>query len=269
VKRRVLIAGFGYVGRALAADLRPHEVTALSRSGAGAPGVTAAAGDLSSPLAIGSFDWVVYAASPDARTEDAYARVYVRGVRHALALASERFLLVSSTGVYGESEGRWVDEDTPPEPKSATGRMLLEGENLVRAAAVSSIVLRLGGIYGPTRTRLIDRVRSGEATLSGTPRYSNRIHRDDCAGAMAHLLALDAPDDVYVGVDDEPADLDDVQRFIARELGLPEPRTGSEAATESNKRCSNARLKATGYRFRYPTFREGYRSLIEESRRER
>lgn len=267
MKRRVLIAGFGYVGRALAADLQDCEVVGLSRSGTGAPGATGLAADLSLPL-TGSFDWVVYCASPDAGTAEAYERVYVTGVKHALAVATERFVLVSSTGVYGESTGAWVDEDTPPEPATETGRILLRGEALVHAAPVRSIVFRAGGIYGPTRTRLVDRVRRGEARLTHGPRFSNRIHRDDCAGAIAHLLALASPNSIYAGVDDEPADLNDVDRFIARELALPEPPIGDGAA-DPNKRISNARLKASGYRFRYPTFREGYGSLIEEIRGER
>ena len=172
-----------------------------------------------------------------------------RGLGHlldALARADRlpaRFVFVSSTGLYGDTGGEWVDEATPPEPDGFSGRRLLEGERLLvdRAAALGSrsrdrprprpfrpgarpVVVRFGGIYGPGRTRLIDQVRAGEArSLDGPPTWTNRIHRDDCAGVLAHLLGLPSAETVYVGVDTEPATRCEVLRWIARRLGVAEP----------------------------------------------
>jgi nucleoside-diphosphate-sugar epimerase len=230
-------------------------------------------------------DAVVYAVSADGRDDDAYRRAYVDGPRNLLRALGEtagRFLFVSSTGVYGDAGGARVDETTPPAPDRFTGRRLLEGEELVLAEGGALrdgvAVIRFGGIYGPGRTRLIDQVRSGRARCpAGGPLWTNRIHRDDCAGFLAHLLTLDRaalPDPpVYLGVDSEPADLCDVLRWLARRLGVPEPpieasedADGADrsARRRSNKRCDNTRLRESGYRLLYPTFREGYEALIAD-----
>ncbi|MGH7858881.1 MAG: SDR family oxidoreductase, partial [Candidatus Binatia bacterium] len=93
---------------------------------------------------------------------------------------------------------------------------------------------------------------------------TNRIHRDDCAGVLRHLLDLRAPEPLYVAVDDEPASQCEVYRWIAARIGAPAPRAEPGARPRrNNKRCRNARLHASGYVFRYPTYREGYGSLID------
>jgi nucleoside-diphosphate-sugar epimerase len=109
---------------------------------------------------------------------------------------------------------------------------------------------------------LLAAARAGRlATRAGPPRYTNRIHRDDAAGALAHLLSLPRPAPVYVGVDCEPASEAELHRWLAARVGAPPP--GSRDAPEegSGKRCSNRLLLASGYRFRFPTFREGYGAL--------
>ena len=182
---------------------------------------------------------------------------------------------LSTTGAYGDRQGAWVDEDSPTEPTHFSGVRMLEAERLV--AAAGGVSLRLGGIYGPGRTRLIDAVRAGRASIRpGPPHWTNRIHRDDAAGALRHLiersLAGAALAPVYVGVDDEPADEAEVLRWLAARLGLPEPPVAPSAARPpgrprgGNKRCRNARLRASGYAFAYPTFREGYGALIDATR---
>jgi len=289
----VLIAGCGYVGSALAARLigdagrgdRP--VWGLRRRPQGLPpGVRPLAADLAdresldraleevrregTPLAS-----VVYAASAAGPTEAAYRAAYVDGPRHLLdALVAarvrpERLLFTSSTSVYAQQDGSWVDEDSATEPEHFTGRVLLEGEALLAAGPFPAAALRLGGIYGPGRTRLLESVLAGEARLPAEgARWTNRIHRDDAAGALAHLLALPEIAPLYVGVDREPADRAEVLRWLARELGVPEPPVAEGASmgrgARSNKRCSSARLQAAGYPFLYPTFREGYAPLVAE-----
>src|SRR5262249_24993301 len=148
-----------------------------------------------------------------------------------------------------------------------SGRRLLEAETLLRESGLPGIVLRLGGIYGPRRTRLIDEVRQGRAAISGNgPRYTNRIHRDDCAGALDHLIELVAPADCYSGVDCEPEEEAVVLRWLAGVLGASPPRRASadQRAEQrgGNKRCRNARLVASGYAFRYPGYRDGYAAVL-------
>ena len=103
----------------------------------------------------------------------------------------------------------------------------------------------------------------------GPPHYTNRIHRDDCAGVLRHLMQLEAPEPVYLGVDCEPADEAAVLRWLAGALGAAEPRiaaAGERHGRErrASKRCRNDRLLASGYRFLHPTFREGYRAILAE-----
>lgn len=210
----------------------------------------------------------------DAPTEEAYRSAYLNGVAHVLdalerdRVTPERVLFVSSTAVHGDAGGGWIDENTTPEPAGFSGRIMREAEELLLkrfdGTRTSPVVLRLGGIYGPGRTRLIDQVRAGTAVIPDQPRYSNRIHRDDAAGAIVQLCTMAAvPSPVYLGVDNDPAELGDVLRFLAAELGLDVPPTGSLGdARGGNKRCSNALLRETGLSFKYPTFREGYRDIL-------
>jgi nucleoside-diphosphate-sugar epimerase len=226
-------------------------------------------------------DAVIYTAAADGRTEAAYRAAYVDGLKHlqqALSKAGqspERFIFVSSTAVYGHEEGQWVDETSLTEPTSFSGQILLQGEKLALSGPFAATVVRLSGIYGPERRRLIDLVTSGEARLEpeSDPIYTNRIHRDDCAGMLHHLLRRQqqgAPiENVYLGVDHEPAPRRQVLTWIADRLGLPHPPTSDEAGQRSrggNKRCRNARLLATGYAFTYPTFREGYGEILSPQR---
>lgn len=281
---RVLVAGCGYVGTRLGLLLaeaglngRPVEVFGLRRDPSGLPSpLRPLAADLLAPdLAsrIPPVDHVVYAAAADGGDEAAYRRIYDQGVDALLGVLEARpgagpdmrFVFVSSTGVYGDSGGEEVDEDAPPEPENFRGGTMLAGEARVLASPLRGIVLRLGGIYGPGRTRLLEMVRSGRARCPGNgPIWSNRIHRDDAAAAAAHLLALPDPAPVYLGVDAEPAPLCQVYRWVAQALGAPEPSVDPDVQRDrSNKRCSSRRLQASGFTFRYPSFREGYAAMIE------
>ena len=274
---RALIAGAGYVGMALAEQLvsQGHDVVVLRRSAAPPPrGVRAFRADLTLPGALDALapaDSVFYTAAADERSDAAYRRAYVEGLARLLERLARmepppRLLFTSSTAVYGQQAGEWVDESSPTQPTDFAGQRLLEGEALVRTAPLPGSVLRLGGIYGPGRSSLIERARAG---ARGTPGYTNRIHRDDAAAALLPLAALPRAEDVVIGVDSEPARTCEVLAWLAERLGLPASSPTSEAAPSAravrgSKRCRNARLLATGFRFRYPTYREGYAALLAE-----
>jgi nucleoside-diphosphate-sugar epimerase len=280
-----LIAGCGYVGRALAELLADdgRVVWGLSRNPEGLPaGTRPVRADVLDPESLRAVpshpDAIVYAVAPSERDPEAYRRAYVEGLRNVLEGAGTEeepygghLLLVASTGVYGTEDGRWVDEDTPPEPIDGTGRVLLEAEATAGRLGGTASVLRLGGIYGPGRDRTVRRVADGDAACPEPGRYGNRIHRDDAAAALRHLLLLWNPEPLYLGVDHDPAELREVVRWVAARVGVEDPcarpshpdaaRPRSRRGT--NKRCSNRRLLGTGFRFRYPTFREGYATLID------
>jgi len=306
----VLMAGCGDLGTE--AGLRfaaaGHRVVGWRRSPAKLPAVIeGVAADLTTallPPIPADTTAVVVAVAADSPTEEAYRAAYVDGLANVLdalerarehdgvALPSlvRRVLFVSSTAVYGDAGGGWVDESTTPAPGGFSGRIIREAEELLlkrlQGTGLTPVVLRLGGIYGPGRTRLIDQVRGGSAVSPAEPRYTNRIHRDDAAAAIVHLCTMAAdPDPVYLGVDNDPAELGEVQRFLAAELGLPQPPSevpggsevsgggaigggssggsgGGEPSRGGNKRCSNALLRSTGFEFAFPTFREGYRAIL-------
>lgn len=272
---RVLIAGCGYVGTALGIELAAagHTVWGLSRQPSDLPAaIRPLAADLTDPASLRSLpedlEAVAYTAAAAASTEEAYVDAYVRGLDNLLAALRgvKRVLFTSSTAVYGQNDGGWMDESSPTEPAHFSGKRLLEAEGLVLGSRFPGVVLRLGGIYGPGRTRLVRQVQSGEARRPAVPSFTNRIHRDDCAGAIAHLLSLERPESIYLGVDHEPADLGEVMSWLAAGLGVPVPaveeRPPEGRRARAHKRCRNDRLVAAGYRFRYPTFREGYCELV-------
>jgi len=276
---RTLIAGCGDVGTALGRLLCAggHEVWGLRRSARGLPRpIRAIQGDLSDPASLRTLpralSAIFYTAAASGPTDDAYRAAYVEGPANlieALRRAGQypgRVFFTSSTSVYGQDDGSWVDETSTTDPTSVTGQRVLEGERVFRAGPFPATVVRLGGIYGPGRTRLVTRVRSGVARLAAGPTaFTNRIHRDDCALALAHTFSLDAPAATYVGVDELPCPIDDVYRFLAARLGLPEPvSAATPSAAGLGKRCSSALLRASGFVFRYPTFREGYADLANE-----
>ena len=273
---RILIAGCGYVGCALGSLLSSegHEVFGLRRNTGVLPSVIRpVAVDLKKEIPPGDLpsapDYVFYTASADGSDDEAYREAYVDGPRNLLrALISRgepvrRLFFTSSTGVYGQSGGEWVDESSPTEPATFSGRRLLEGERVVLDSPFPAAVVRLSGIYGPGRTRSME--RASEICADDGPVYTNRIHRDDCAGALRHLMLLPTPEKLYVGVDHEPADRRTVAEWLAGRRSASPNKNPSSTNRRTNKRCSNARLVASGYEFRYPTFREGFSALLEEA----
>jgi nucleoside-diphosphate-sugar epimerase len=255
-------------------------VWAIRRTAGAAPdGVCQVAADLTVPSTYrslpGRFDALVYCPSAGGKGDPArYRAVYAEGLSRLLRSRSfRRLVLVSSTGVYGQRNGEWVTEDSETVPPNTPGRAMLEAEAVAADADVPSTVLRLSGIYGPGRTRLVRQVREGRIVcVRGRPRFLNQIHQDDCAGALAWLLFTQNPGSLYIGSDREPAARYDVCRWIADRLPGPapllvepgDPRTIDDG--RGNKRCCSQRLIDAGYRFRYPTFREGYAPLVSAER---
>ncbi|WP_413623921.1 NAD-dependent epimerase/dehydratase family protein [Luteibacter sp. Lutesp34] len=273
--RSVLIAGAGDVGTRLAHRLlaKGRKVFALRRGEAvGGDGIDWLRGDLTRPGSLSGLpavDAVVFSPTPDARNEAAYRAVFVDGLRHlldALPVPPQRTLFVSSSAVYGEHGGEWVDEDTVPDPPGFNGRVLLEAERSLAAWQVGGVSLRLAGLYGPGRTQLFERLREGKAAVPrGREVYANRIHVDDAAAALAFLLDLPAPETVYVGVDDTPLLIDVLYDHLAGLIDAPRPPDGPGPAGVGNKRLSNARLREAGFRCAWPDSREGYAALLPPS----
>ena len=275
MSERVLLAGCGDLGMRVAWRLRARgdDVFALRRQPpvGGDDGIVWLAGDLSRddglPGLPAGITQLVHLPTPGAREEAAYRAVFVDGLRRVMdaldPAALRRVLFVSSSAVYGDHDGDWVDEDTPAGPPGINGAVLLEAERQLAARPVASIALRLAGLYGPGRLQLIERLRTGQARV---PRdhahWANRIHVDDAVEAVAHLLALLEPQPVYIGTDDPPLPIDVLYDHLADLADAPRPAAGSAPAGIGSKRLSNARLRASGWAPRWPDARDGYAALL-------
>jgi nucleoside-diphosphate-sugar epimerase len=278
---QAVIAGCGYVGNELARMLihEGHDVFGIRRDVSKlVPGVRGIEGNVAQAKSLGPaperVEYVVFAVGADEGTEQAYRQAYLDGLAGFLEwLADEgqrprRLVMVSSTSVYGQRRGEHIDELSPTHPTQFRGETLLASERLGAASGLSTVVVRLGGIYGPGRESLIDRAREGKFQTRSTQHFTNRIHRDDAAGVLRYLLFHPSPESLYLGVDDEAAEESELYSWIAKELGLAAPLGEEEdeavnrRRSAGSKRCSNRRLRESGYVFRYPTYREGYAELI-------
>lgn len=290
---RVAILGCGYVGLELARQLADdHDVVGVRRSAegiaavreTGADGVRADVTDPDDLARVPSADVVVFAASSGGRGAEAAREVYVEGLRTTIdAFASrasppDRLLYTSSTGVYGDHGGDWVDETTPIEPTTEKTRVLAEAETVASEYAaergIDGSVVRFAGLYGPGRYRL-ERYLEGPVTAG----YLNMIHRADAAGVLRFLIEADVSEEVVLAVDDEPVDRHEFADWLANECGVERPPKQStaerlaeadlspaaERRVRTEKRCANDPLHELGYDFAYPTYREGYRAAVAEA----
>lgn len=275
---RVLIAGCGYVGQATAelfhgAGWEVEGWTGSAESAARLSGkpYPVIAVDMAQRDQVNAhpenFDAVIHCASTRGGDVDLYRRVYLDGARNLIdRFVGSTILFTSSTSVYGQKNGEWVTEESETAPARATGQILLEAERLILGSG--GIVTRLAGICGPGRSALLQKFLSGEAVIdSEHDHYVNQVHRDDIAAALFHLSNRQPSNgEIYNVVDDEPILQSDCYRWLAKKLNRPVPpiaRSTSEPKRgRSNKRVSNARLHATEWTPRYPSFAEAMEKSI-------
>lgn len=282
MKTTTLILGCGDIGISLGQHLQAagqrvigvrRNVDALADSGSEAMAADFSAAD--SLAALPDADVLVYLVSADRFEEDAYRAAYPEGLGNVLAeferreRLPKRVFFVSSTSVYAQQEGEVVDESSPVEPSGFSGVLMREAEQALLDHALPGTVVRFSGIYGPGRDRLIRQVSEGRIAPASPTMYTNRIHRDDCVGVLAHLIELtlgDGPvEELYLASDCEPAPLHEVMSWLARQLKVEASEIiQSPLRRRASKRCDSARLLAGGYAFRYPSYREGYAQVLKE-----
>ncbi|NIC05374.1 NAD(P)H-binding protein [Billgrantia bachuensis] len=282
MKKTILILGCGDIGMVLGRELlgAGHRVIGARRSAAAleGTGIEPLALDLVDEDALSALpdaDYVVYILSADRFDEAAYRTAYRDGLKAVLRTyegreeVPKRLFFVSSTSVYAQKEGERVDEESPAEAAGFSGTVMREAEQALRESALAGTTVRFSGIYGPGRDRLIRQVQEGRIAPKAPPMYSNRIHRDDCAGVLAHLIGLDMAgkplDDLYLASDCAAEPLHEVMLWLAGQLKV-EPTEVIQAPLRkrASKRCDNSRLLETGYVFRYPSYREGYAQVMKE-----
>ena len=279
---RVLIVGCGYVGLPLGGALvgLGHEVHGLRRStnthaAMEEAGIVPHAVDIMRRAQLddlpGPFEWIINTVSSGRGGEEAYHGIFVVGTRNLLdwfaSSPSQKYLFTSSTSVYAQTDGSWVEEDSPTEPSGETGRTLLETESL--ALSIGGVVLRLSGIYGPERGHLYRQFLKGEAVMTGKPgRWMNMIHREDVIGCILAAMETADPGTVLNATDNEPVAQQDFFQWLADQLNRPLPPQETEVAphkrTQTNKRVTNSRAREIlSWTPKHPTWREGYAKLME------
>lgn len=282
MKKTTLILGCGDIGTQLGKQLieAGHRVIGARRNveALAGTGIEAVALDITDEAALAALpdaDIVIYTVTADRFEESAYEAAYPMGLKSVLQTFGarekkpERVFFVSSTSVYAQQGGEEVDETSVTEPHGFSGILMREAEQALLAHDLPGTAIRFSGIYGPGRDRLIRQVSEGRIAASNPPMYSNRIHRDDCAGVIAHLiqLALDGKplEPVYLASDCDSAPLHEVMAWIAGRLKVETPEViQSPLRRRSSKRCNNRLLLESGYTFRYPTFREGYEDVLRQ-----
>lgn len=278
--KRILIAGCGDIGTAVGAALCAdgHQVVGLRRAcmAADETGIAYLQADLTRPETLRGldtrFDQVLVIVTPNDRSAAGYEEIYLNGVGHLLQHFSAHnakvpVMYVSSTRVYGQRQGEWVDEDSETQPVDDCGRILLAAEQQVLAHNERNSIVRFSGIYGRAAQYLLKLAQQGQPVQHTPPSYTNRVHRADCVGVLTFLVQKQLAGvplaSHYLVSDDEPAPQWEVVAWLANRLGLAEPpRQLLSTKVGQGKRCLNRRIRAAGYCFKYKSYRQGYADLI-------
>jgi len=279
-KEQVLIVGCGDIGQRLAQCLPQdaYKVTGLRRNPPkDLPFLRYQACDVTNAEELSEvlkqdFSVIVISMTPSERSDSGYKQAYVQTCRNlveglnAQLLKPRLLIFVSSTAVYGQLDGSWVDENSATQPVGYSGERLLEAEVVIQNSGYTNTIVRFSGIYGPNRNRLIEQVKQKRASASS--HFTNRIHADDCARSLAHLVELDRKGEklqpTYLATDSAPAPMLEVVTWLAEQMGITEFLSQTATNERGNKRCSNQQLLDSGFVFRYPSFKDGYARLLAE-----
>lgn len=280
----VLILGGGYTGQRLAQflDDRAVPVRITTRQGHPIPGLSApcfpfcqTTGGVQTPLAPAALDQITHVVStipPDDRGQDP---VLSSLLPQLLSLNPVWVGYLSTTGVYGDTQGAWVDETTPVKPQNLRSQHRVAIETAFLQSGLPAHIFRLPGIYGPGRSAL-DRLRRGQAHRIDKPGHVFcRIHVDDIVQTLWASMEQPQPLSIYNVCDDEPSEPGDLLVEAAHLLGLQPPAAIPFAQAqlspmgasfwEECRRVSNQKIKQElGVQLRYPTYREGLRGILLE-----
>ena len=273
---KVIIVGCGFLGEA-AADLFlkdgwsvlglcGHEESARRLEGKGlAISVIDITQEYVAPAAWRGADALVFCASTRGGDPSAYRSVYLDGLLNSIAaFKPRRVLFCSSTSVYAQTDGSIIDEESEANPPRDAGLTLRDAEGVTLACG--GYVARLAGLYGPGRSVLLKKFLADEAVIEGEGRrWINQIHRDDAASAIIRLFTHRAAPGVYNVADDTPTSQREIYEWLSEFHHKPlPPSTDTPQPTRrgwSNKRVSNAKLRAIGWAPVYPSFREALQHL--------
>lgn len=273
-----LIFGCGYLGKHVASHWRQlgRRVLAVTRTARQLPaGVEPIVADILNPPALKSLpavDTVVYAVGFDRASGSTMRAVYVDGLANVLAALPppKRFLYVSSSSVYGQTDGGWVDENSPTSPQEDSGRIVLNAEAVLRARLPASVIMRFAGIYGPGRLLRRATIEAGTPIVGDADKWLNLIHVEDGANALLAAEQHGQPGHVYNVCDDHPVRRRYFYATLAQVLGAPAPRFETPPPDQptpphekANRRVNNRRMKEElGVALRFPDYDQGLRGSV-------
>lgn len=271
---RILQIGCGGLGTliAQAALAQGHDLTIVRRSRKPVtPGAQALTLDVVRGVGVSALeavpaDILLYCLAPV--EGQSYQQTYVEGLRHVLANVSmdslKHVFFISSTGIYGEHHGEWIDDDTPAIPADAEGQVMLDAERLLDGLTCGHTALRVSGIYGPQRLYLLRLLQNQERWPRQT-HWTNRMHEQDVAAAVVHLYQQVADGKALPGhcilTDGIPATQHEVLQWLAAQQQLPAPAT-PPLQPQSGKRIRNRFLQHTGFKPQFADYQAGYASIL-------
>ncbi|NRP36755.1 RmlD substrate binding domain protein [Marinobacterium sp. xm-d-579] len=275
MSKRFLIIGCGDLGNTIATKLisQQHKVYGLRRNidqlSEGVQPIACDFYEIENLPPLPEVDYVIFSAAAKSRDIEHYRQIYVdapAAILKALPTAPIRSFVVSSTGVYAQNRGEWIDEFSAAEPNTAHSVLLLEGESQFKQRSACTLI-RSSGIYGPGRTHLLKRILSGTIALETPTHFSNRIHSDDLADFVVHLIgkAIDQQplQELYLASDGHPAPIHEITKWLAEQLGVaahhqePIQRGG-------NKRIANRAMRESGFVCRYQDYKAGFTPLLDD-----
>lgn len=277
---KILIIGYGDIGSALANVLLDdgHQVSAIKRTEQKeSASVEIIQLDVSQTTEVDACkfdaDQIVYILSPSGRDISAYQTVFEQGVDQVLSACKKQcphvaITFVSSTRVYGQQQGEWLDETSPTEPTDQRGKILLAAENKFLAFNDKTTLVRFSGIYGRSNY-FLNQLKAGEAVQKEPPYYTNRIHRDDCIAVLRFIINRKIKDEtmrgIYLATDQDPAARWQVACYLAEIYSIERPKPlVLDKTAKGNKRLKNKRLTEAGYEFIYKSYKQGYKKTINE-----
>ncbi len=277
----VLIVGCGYLGRRaaerwLGAGRRVFALTRRNAAAFAAAGIEPVVGDVLDPASLNTLPaaaTVLYAVGFDRTAGRPMREVYVDGLANVLAAVPRpaRFVYVSSTSVYGQTDGGWVDESAPTEPADESGRVVLAAERLLRERLPDAVVLRSAGIYGPDRLLRKAPVLKGEPFVGDADKWLNLIHVDDGAAAVLAAEANAPAGGTFNVADGTPVTRCDFYTLLAELLHAPAarfepPPAGRPPGPEANRRVAAAAARRDlGFAPTFPGYREGLADAVARS----
>jgi nucleoside-diphosphate-sugar epimerase len=281
MSRNILLVGFGDLGAKVASLLTSsgYQVIGVRRSASEVADISIITADVTNPASLQPIqhltpDIIIYCVAAGGQSDMQYKAAYVDGLSNILKAQKDNHALkhvvfVSSTRVYGQVADAILDDNSPALPADFGGERLLEAEQLLDAQPYATTVLRLSGIYGPGRLRMIHLAQQPERWPTRNS-WTNRIHRDDAAHFIHFLIEEFKPETPnilhrqFIVTDSAPVSQFEVINWLAAKMNLPQRLDVNANEALTGKRLNNQHMLATGFKLRYPSYKEGYQVLLNE-----